>query len=151
MPTYAVVRRSLSLLAVALVAMGLAACGNGTTSPDPESQVTTSLPTQPFSNLAPFEVGFAEVTINGEGTLTSTADWTFVTNDIDIYVTPPSCRAADVAELASCPVVGRTTAVTTKPEQLSVLVSRGNYRVWVANFGPSAESGTLRMTATVTQ
>ena len=151
MPTYAVVRRSLSLLAVALVAMSLAACGGGTTSPDTASQVTTSLPTQPFSNLAPFEVGFAEVTINGTGTLSSTADWTFATNDIDIYVTPPSCRAADGAELAGCTIVGRTTAVTTKPEQLSVLVSRGNYRVWVANFGPSAETGTLRMAATVTQ
>jgi hypothetical protein len=147
----AVVRPCFAPLAVAFVAVGLAACGGGTTSPDTESQLTTSLPTQPFSNLAPFEVGFAEVTINGAGTLTSTADWTFATNDIDVYVTPPSCRAADVAELANCTIVGRTTAVTTKPEQLTVIVSRGNYRVWVANFGPSAESGTLRMTATVTQ
>ena len=151
MPSYAVVRRSLSLFAVALVAIGLVACGGGTTSPDAGSEFTTSLPTQPFSNLAPLEVGLAEVTMNGMGTLTSTADWTLATNDIDIYVTAPWCEAAHVAELASCDIVGRTTAVTAKPEQLSVIVGEGNYRVWVANFGPSAESGTLRMTATVTQ
>ena len=142
------VRRSLALLTVALLATGLAACGGGTTGPD-DDDVTTNLPTQPFSNLAPFEVGFAEVTINGSGVLTSIADWTFATNDIDIFVTAPSCRAADVFELANCQAVGRTTAVTTKPEQIAVNVTSGNYRVWVANFGPSTETGTLRMTATV--
>jgi hypothetical protein len=144
-----VVPRPLALLVVALLATGLAACGGGTTSPD--GDVTTSLPTQPFSNLAPFEVGFAEVTINGTGLLTGTADWTSASNDIDIYVTAPSCRATDVFELANCTAVGRTTAVTTKPEQLTVSVTQGNYRVWVANFGPTAETGTLRMTATVSR
>jgi hypothetical protein len=142
---------ALSLAAVVILAAGLTACGGGTTSPDSEGPVTTSLPTQPFTNLGPFEVAFAEVTINGAGLLTSSADWTLASNDIDVYVTLPSCRAADVAELASCEVVGHTTAVTAKPEQLTVTVARGNYRVWVANFGPSAETGTLRMTATVSR
>jgi len=149
MPTH--VRRPLALVAVVVLVTGITACGGGTTAPDNDTPVTTSLPTQPFNNLGLFEVGFAEVTINGSGLLTSIADWTFASNDIDVYVTAPSCRATDVVELANCQVVGRTTAVTTKPETLTVNVTPGNYRVWVANFGPSAETGTLRMTATVTR
>lgn len=148
----AVVRRFLRVVAVAALGAGLAACGGGTTTPDTTtSTVTTTLPTQPFSNLPPGAVAFAEVTINGTGVLTGTADWTFASNDIDIYVTAPSCRATDISELAGCQAVGRTTAVTAKPERLTVNVMQGNYRVWIANFGPSSESGTLQMTATVSR
>jgi hypothetical protein len=148
----AVARRFFMGVAVAVLAAGLTACGGGTTTPDTTtSTVTTSLPTQPFANLAASEVAFAEVTINGTGVLTGTADWTFASNDIDIYVTAPSCRATDIVELANCQAVGRTTAVSTKPERLTVNVTQGNYRVWVANFGPGSESGTLQMTATVSR
>jgi hypothetical protein len=144
------VRRGLAGLAVALLVSGLTACGGGgTTSPD-SGPVTTALPTQSFSNLRPGEAVFAEVTVNGGGTLSSIADWTSASNDLDIYVTAPSCSAGDLVALTACPDLGHTTAVTAKPEQLAVLVTRGNYRVWVANFGPSTESGTLRMTATIT-
>ena len=148
----AVVRRFLRVAAVVVLGAGLAACGGGTTTPDTTtSTVTTTLPTQPFSNLLAGEVAFAEVTINGAGVLTGTADWTFPSNDIDIYVTTPSCRAGDIVDLAGCQVLGHTTAVTAKPERLTVNVTQGNYRVWVANFGPSSESGTLQMTATVSR
>ena len=152
MTRHAVARRFLTVVAVAGLGAGLAACGGGTTTPDTTtSTVTTTLPTQPFSNLPAFAVAFAEVTINGPGVLTGTADWTFASNDIDIYVTTPSCRAGDIVELAGCQVLGNTSAVTTKPERLTVNVTQGNYRVWVANFGPSSESGTLQMTATVSR
>lgn len=152
MPKIADVRRFVTLVTLGAVAMGLAACGGGTTSPDDTtSTVTTTLPTQPFANLPAGAVAFAEVTINGTGVLTGTADWTFPSNDIDVYVTAPSCQAGDIAQLMSCAAVGRTTAVTTKPERLTVNVIQGNYRVWVANFGPSSESGTLQMTATVSR
>jgi hypothetical protein len=150
MTRIAVVRRFVTVVTVAALAAGLAACGGGTTTPDTDtSTVTTTLPTQPFANLPAGAVAFAEITINGTGSLTGTADWTFASNDIDVYVTAPSCRATDIVELTGCQAVGRTTAVTTKPERLTVNVTQGNYRVWVANFGPSAESGTLQMTATV--
>jgi hypothetical protein len=146
-----VVRRSLAPLAVALLATGLAACGGGPNSPDTPTTVTTTLPTQPFRNLAPGEVVFAEVTMNGAGVLTGTADWSSPSNDIDIYVTAPSCRAVDIFELANCQALGLTTSVTAKPERLTVTLSQGNHRVWVANFGPGTETGTLQLTATVTQ
>lgn len=142
-------RRSWAAVVVAVLALGPIACGGGTTSPTDDDTVTTTLPTQPFSGLGPFEVDFADVMVNGTGTLTSTADWTFASSDIDIYVTTTACTARTVFELESCTAAGRTTAITTKPERLTVNVLRGNYRVWVANYSLDAESGTLAITATV--
>ena len=45
--------------------------------------------------------------------------------------------------------MGHTTSSTAKPELLTLAVTQGTYRVWIANFGPGSESGTLRLTATV--
>lgn len=155
MPSHALfVRRLPALAACAVLALGLAACGsdNGIT-PDTTTQtVTTALPTQNFARIGVGEVAFAEVTINGTGVLTSTADWTFATNDLDIIVTTATCTAQTALEINQrCSIVGVTTAVTTKPERLTVDVIRGNYRVWVVNFGPGTESGTLQMSATVSR
>ena len=145
-----VARRPWAVIVVAVLGLGPIACGGGgTTSPTQDDTVTTTLPTQPFSDLAPFEAAFTDVTVNGTGVLTSTADWTFVTSDLDVYVTTTSCTARTVFELESCAVAGRTTAIATKPERLTVSVLRGNYRVWVANWSLTAESGTLAITATV--
>ena len=142
-----------AVVTVAVLGGGAGACGGGgdTTSPTSTSTVTTTLPTQPFNRVAPDEVAATDVTINGTGVLTCTADWTFASNDIDIYVTPTSCVAGDIGSLLDCPVMGRTTAVSTKPERLTVDVTRGNYRVWIVNYGPGAESGTLQLTATVSR
>lgn len=150
MPKSLTARGALTTGVVILCAVLTACGGGGTTAPTPTtSTVTTTLPTQPFNGLAPDEAAFTDVTVNGTGVLTSTADWTFPTNDIDIYVTATSCRARSIIELVACPAMGRTTAVTAKPERLTVNVTQGVYRVWVANFGPTAESGTLQLTATV--
>ncbi|MET0551596.1 MAG: hypothetical protein ABW221_01065 [Vicinamibacteria bacterium] len=146
--------------AVALVA-GLSACGgggsptgssgSGNTTPPP-STVTTTLPTFTFNSVAPSVVVFTDVTINGTGTLSLVADWTFPSSDIDVYVTATSCGATNITNLQSgCAAVGRTTATSVKPERLTVNVTQGNYRLWIANFGPSTESGTLQATATVTR
>jgi hypothetical protein len=142
------VRRSLAAVVVAILGLGPIACGDGTTSPSPPDTVTTTLPIQPF-HLASGEVAFTDVTVNGTGVLTSTADWTFATSDLDVYVTTTSCTARTVFALESCSAAGRTTAILTKPERLTVNVLRGNYRVWVANYSLTAESGTLAITATV--
>jgi hypothetical protein len=149
-----------AVAAVALVA-GLSACGGGggTTSPSntgsttpPPSTVTTTLPTFTFNSIAPGVVVFTDVSVNGTGTLSLNADWTFSTSDIDVYVTATSCGATNINNLQSaCAAVGRTVSTTAKPERLTVNVNQGNYRLWIANFGPSTESGTLQATATVTR
>lgn len=145
--------------AAAVLVAGLSACGGGGSTNGPSTPstpqpttVTTTLPTFTFNSVTPGVVVFTDVTINGTGTLSLTADWTFATSDIDIYVTATSCAATNVSNLQSgCAAVGRTTATATKPERLTVNVSQGNYRIWVANFGPATESGTLQATATVTR
>jgi hypothetical protein len=146
--------------AVVLIA-GLSACGGGSTTPtgsnnnnnsNQTSTVTTTLPTFTFNSVPPGVVVFSDVSVNGSGTLSLIADWTFSSSDIDVYVTATSCGATNVNNLqSSCTAIGRTTATATKPERLSVPVSQGNYRLWIANFGPSTESGTLQATATVTR
>jgi hypothetical protein len=152
-------RISAAVAAFALVA-GLSACGGGTTTPTNNggggstgpTTVTTTLPTFTFNSVPPSVVVFTDVSVNGSGTLSATADWTFSSSDIDIYVTSTSCAATNVNNLQSgCVALGRTTATTAKPERLTVNVAQGNYRLWIANFGPSTESGTLQATATVTR
>lgn len=153
-------RTSSALVAFALVA-GLSACGGGggTTTPSnnsggtqPPSTVTNTLPTFTFNSVPPGVAVFTDVTISGTGTMSLTADWTFSSSDIDLYVTSTACAATNVTNLqSSCTAIGRTTATATKPERLTVNVSQGSYRLWVANFGPSTESGTLQASATVSR
>jgi hypothetical protein len=153
-------RISAAVAAFALIA-GLSACGGGggttgasntgNTNPPP-STVTTTLPTFTFNSVPPSVVVFTDVSVNGSGTLSATADWTFASSDIDIYITAPTCAATNVNNLQSgCTALGRTTATATKPERLTVNVAQGNYRLWIANFGPATESGTLQASATVTR
>jgi hypothetical protein len=151
-------RISTAVVAFALVA-GLSACGGGggTTTPSggggtTPTTVTTTLPTFTFNSVPPGVAVFTDISVNGTGTLSTTADWTFASSDIDIYVTATTCAASNTTNLQSgCTAIGRTTATTTKPERLTVSVTQGNYRLWIANFGPSTESGTLQASATVTR
>ena len=152
-------RISTAAAAFALVA-GLSACGGGggTTTPSggggttQPTTVTTTLPTFTFNSVPPGVVVFTDISVNGSGTLSTTADWTFASSDIDLYVTATTCAATNTNNLQSgCTAIGRTVSPTAKPERLTVNVAQGNYRLWIANFGPSTESGTLQASATVTR
>ncbi|MET0555353.1 MAG: hypothetical protein ABW221_20085 [Vicinamibacteria bacterium] len=133
-----------NVLAVVILAAILAACGGGST----PLETRATLGPQAFHALEPDQVAFAEITVDVDGVLTARADWRLAGNDLDLYVTAPSCAAWNVVDLAArCAVLGRTTGVTAKPERLAIDVTRGTYRVWVANFGRSVESGTLEATA----
>lgn len=156
----AVLARIPAAVAAFVLVAGLSACGGGggTTSPSNNggstgpTTVTTTLPTFTFNSVPPGVVVFTDVSVNGSGTLSATADWTFASSDVDIYVTATNCAATNTVNLQSgCTALGRTTATATKPERLTVNVAQGNYRLWIANFGPSTESGTLQATATVTR
>jgi hypothetical protein len=133
------------------LALGLAGCGGDSgTGPDPTpTTVTTTLPTFTFTSLRPGQVRYTDVQINVTGSLSATLDWTFASNDLDIYVTSTSCSVSTTTGIQTlCTAIGRTTSTSSKPERLTVNVTPGNLRVWAANFGPSSESGTLSLTAT---
>ncbi len=140
-----------------VLAVGLSGCGGGDSGstpagPSAPQTITTTLPTSTFVGIRPGEVRFVDVSVSVTGTLRATLDWTFPSNDLDIYVTTPSCTAVTTSGIQSlCSVAGRTTSTAAKPELLSVSVTPGNVRVWAANFGPRSESGTLAITVSGTR
>ena len=70
----------------------------------------------------------------------TTADWTFATNDVDVAIARGDCTF-DQFEAAQCEILAMTISTTTKPERASVpSAAVGTYTLFVANFGPTAES-----------
>ena len=134
-----------------VMVLGLAACGGGSSPTTPGPQPTP--PPQPVQftlNFAPLVSNgakFTDLQINGNATLAATADWTFASNDVDIYVTSTSCNAPNAEDLSAgrggCTILGKADSTSAKPERLTMNVSQGITRVWAANFGATTESGQL--------
>jgi hypothetical protein len=82
---------------------------------------------------------------SGSGTADVTVEWTYASNDLDIYVTAQACTV-DAFSAGSCAYTAKADGTTSKPERLTFPASAGSsYRVWVVNFGPAQESGTLEI------
>jgi hypothetical protein len=108
---------------------------------------TTNLPPLNFSNVEINGVFISDVKVTVTGTLIAVVDWTLASNDIEIYVTDPTCNETLARVVRqSCTLLGSTDSPTAKPKRLTMNISPGVYRVYVANFGPAgAESGTLQI------
>jgi hypothetical protein len=71
-----------------------------------------------------------------------TVDWTFASNDIDIYL----ARGTEPCTLETfnnrtCGFIATEESTTLKPERLSVPnLAPGPYTLYIANFGATAES-----------
>jgi hypothetical protein len=136
-------------MALVGMAMALAACGGG----------GTSTPTAPAAPPAPSrsvvgqsnwtaEVGTAariDATIGGAGSMDVTVQWTFSSNDVDIYVTSTGCASHQDLLNNRCTLIAKADGVTAKPERLTLTVQAGTFRIWMANFGPTDESGTVEV------
>jgi hypothetical protein len=126
------------LLATALLVPG---CGGVT---DPDDPKRTTIGHRDWA-LDPFDALGVDISITGvgTGTLEATVEWTFGTNDVDVYVTAAACTPEMFAAEA-CSYKVKADSQTTKPEKVSYGVSAGdNYRFWIVNFGPQRESGAL--------
>jgi hypothetical protein len=128
----------------------LGGLGCGSSSPTPVSTPTpntTNLPPLNFSNVEINGVFISDVKVTVTGTLIAVVDWTLASNDIEIYVTDPTCNETLARVVRqSCTLLGSTDSPTAKPKRLTMNISPGVYRVYVANFGPAgAESGTLQI------
>ena len=142
-------------VAGAVLTMALPGCGGGggSSPTGPTSQPTTQvLPTQNFSNLQPLTALFSYFNISATGvTAEFEANWTFASNDIDIFVTSTACSTSSYVTLfnqtGGCASLARGTS-TSRPERTSVALSPGTYRVYVGSsaLSTSAESGTLVVT-----
>ena len=128
--------------------VGTLGCGSasptGGATPTPNS---TNLPLITFSNVDINGVFISDIKVTLTGTLNAVADWTLASNDIEIYVTDPTCNETLARVVRqSCTLLGSTDNPTAKPKRLTMNISPGIYRVFVANFGPAgAESGTLQI------
>jgi hypothetical protein len=125
---------------------GAVGCGNAspTSAPTPN---TMNLPPINFNNVAINGVFISDIKVTVTGTLIAIADWTLASNDIEIYVTDPTCNETLARVVRqSCTLLGRTDSPTAKPKRLTMNISPGIYRIFVANFGPAgAESGTVQI------
>jgi hypothetical protein len=91
-------------------------------------------------------------TTTAAGVVGVTVDWTFATNDIDIYLT----RGSDPCTLETfnnrtCGFIATEESPSMKPEKLSVSgLAAGTYTLYVANFGDTDESVAYQVTLTST-
>ena len=142
--------------AARFAALALAACvagcggGNGPTEP-PDSEVigngtfTVVGTTEAMSLGFNSDVAAVSFTLVEGGTVEITADWGSAANNIDLFLYLGNCTSARARE-GGCAVANRTTSTTAKPERLNVIgVPSGTYSVGIANFGPTTESGTFRV------
>lgn len=134
-------RMAPALLAVA----ALGACGKNTTGPSGPTR--TVIGTQ-SGTMQPFAAGAHPVQAGASGTIDVTVDWGNAGNDFDIFVTSNSCTTNSLADLeaglGACSHITSAQSTNLKPERVTWAGTGGTtYRVWVANFGLSADSYTV--------
>lgn len=67
-------------------------------------------------------------------------DWTFATNDVDIFLARGNCEFEQFVANA-CSIAASATSTSTKPERLTLSNQpAGAYTMIVPNFGPGDES-----------
>ena len=74
----------------------------------------------------------------------ATVQWSFASNDVDLYLTDRNCNATTIFQIPSCNVLARADSFTNKPEVIRQNLSTGVYRLFVYNDGPGSESGAGR-------
>jgi hypothetical protein len=90
-------------------------------------------------------LAFVPFTTSAQGTLDITVDWTFASNDVDLYVERGECTC-DLALANTCQDVTGSDSTTAKPERLTVPnFSAGSYTLVVANAGPERESASYEV------
>lgn len=145
-------------LAGAALTVMLPSCGGDSPTPANPTPTSTPRPTSTtscnFSGLDPGEALGCDFVVNADADVEIFMDWTFTTNDIDVFVTSPSCSTALWSTLfnqtsgCTTPLRGATTA---KPERVTGRLGPGNYRIYAGSdfrTSRSAESGFIRLTLT---
>jgi hypothetical protein len=121
----------------------------GDPTPTPVPQPTTSVLVQPtITGLRPGFGDFLDFNVPSTGTLDAEFSWTFASNDVDIYLTTPSCPSVAALTGGGCTILASDQTLQ-KPARFSFNVTQsGGARFWVVNFGPTNESGsgTVRLT-----
>ena len=144
-------------LGCALVLPGCGGSSGGstspTTTPTPRPTVRNVVLQSSFSGLEPFDTSemlwFDAFITNATGDVDITVDWTFASNDVDVFLArgtvaqaqSPACQE----DRPECPLelVAQVTTLS-KPEVLRISgLAAGSYLVVVVNFGTTNESGVV--------
>ena len=111
--------------------------------------VSTVLSQPTVSGLRPGFGSFLDFNVPNTGTLDADFNWTFTNNDVDIYLTTPSCPSVSALTTPGGCSILASDQTLQKPARFSFTVTQaGAARFWVVNLGSSNESGsgTLRLT-----
>ena len=154
-------RLSVSLLPfVAALVIVIPGCGGSSSStaptnipvptptPAPVSRVVaegsfSGLGVRVLASVTPF-------TTTATGTLAVTVDWTFDSNDVDIYLTRGTdpCTVDDFNS-GRCEFLAFSESVTAKPEKVSATgATAGPYTLYVGNRGPTEEAVSYQVVLT---
>ena len=141
-----------SVLAGGLLA-GLVACAGEhvTNDPAPPPPPTPAAPVVLIQRnglpLPPDHLGSIDFTTTTTGTVEAIVDWTYGTNDLDVYITRQCTFDEFVAE--KCTMLAFSESSTAKPERpRATSVPAGKHTLWVGNLGPDEESLSLQVVFT---
>jgi len=152
-------------LTLALAALVLPSCGTKETCSNPAGAscpssappttlpaTTTRIVAQGSDSLESETVGFVVFNTAATGTLGVEVNWTFATNDVDIYLARGNepCTEETFTN-GTCTFVATAESGTLKPERLTVPnLAAGAYTLYLANFGDTDESVAWQVTLTST-
>jgi hypothetical protein len=107
----------------------------------PPAPVSTVLAEGSRSNLGVNALlGLDPFTTDAIGTLDVTVDWTFVTNNVQIYLAYAPC-SVEQFNAVDCSIAGMSVSPTAKPERLHLTNLRaGTYSLLIDNRGLTVES-----------
>ena len=141
-----------SATAVAL-ALLLGACGgddcsdhpttpdcNPPPSPSPSPEVRTLILEGSFSGLEELMLARVPFDTNSTGRIEATVDWTFGTDDVDIYLVRGSCTIEQFNN-RTCTFAAFSESASAKPERISAgSQAAGSYNLYIGNRGPAEEA-----------
>jgi hypothetical protein len=151
-------RDSLVPFYAALILMALPACGGSSspvaaTTPPPPPPVTRSTVIDDDAFAVPTKTIVPDVWVTtSTGTVEVTLDWTFATNDVDIFV----ARGSEPCTLETfvnrtCGFVATEESTVMKPEKLTLPnLAAGTYTLYVVNFGSTDDSVACHIVLTTT-
>jgi len=142
-----------SLLLVASFVALLSACGDGPTkpivdpSPSPRPPVTRVI-REGSGALGELVLGSLSFDSPDRGTIDVIVDWTFATNDVDVYLAKGSC-SFDQFINSQCNLVAFSESSFAKPEKISAPnAAAGGYTLLIGNIGPTDESVSFQILLT---
>ena len=134
-------------------------CGgsSSSTSPTPvatpvPAPVTTNIGQGTYQGPAGATGALASINLGAAGLVRATLQWTFASNDVDLWVlSGTTCATVDsngVPSGAGCTILCQDIGTTGTSATCSFNSTSGTALVWATNYGRTSESGTWIVTVT---